>query len=566
MRYIYTLLITHLLAALSLFGQTNEAVLYKAMQDEMARSKNELILPGSPAPFFVAYTVGENQYISVSSTLGVILSSKESEKERLHSVNLYVGDNKFSSDYSYTGNGIQSPSFTTRDDNYDQLRRNFWQTSDLSYKFAVEVYNSKKNNIKTANISEEEKALPDLLPLKKVEVYATAEPALNLSKKSYEDLAKLLSKEFAKYPQISDSRVEADGVETVYYYLSTEGTKVKEKEVYAGITFRGKVRNNKGQIVQDVETIFAPAFEQLPSKEALIAKVNKFAEKLVSLCNAEPMAEYYFGPVLFENDAVATILSDNLVSQSGIISIRKPIQVLASVLRVENVGAMKDIKPLEERINKKVIDSRLSVSNKTDLKEFNGMFLLGSYEMDAQGVAPVKDVKLIENGILKTLLSSRVPTRKISESTGSVRFGVRPRAVVTGVAPGVLVVNSLSGSSRDELKADLIKAAIEEGLDYAYIVRNIASETTQYIYKVSVKDGSETLVTGTEVTPVPLTKLKRVLGVSKEQEATSYLYKGSIPTSIIHPKAILIEDIEINKKPLSVQKESPLISRLEMSL
>lgn len=566
MRYIYTLLITHLLAALSLFGQTNEAVLYKAMQDEMARSKNELILPGSPAPFFVAYTVGENQYISVSSTLGVILSSKESEKERLHSVNLYVGDNKFSSDYSYTGNGIQSPSFTTRDDNYDQLRRNFWQTSDLSYKFAVEVYNSKKNNIKTANISEEEKALPDLLPLKKVEVYATAEPALNLSKKSYEDLAKLLSKEFAKYPQISDSRVEADGVETVYYYLSTEGTKVKEKEVYAGITFRGKVRNNKGQIVQDVETIFAPAFEQLPSKEALIAKVNKFAEKLVSLCNAEPMAEYYFGPVLFENDAVATILSDNLVSQSGIISIRKPIQVLASVSRVENVGAMKDIKPLEERINKKVIDSRLSVSNKTDLKEFNGMFLLGSYEMDAQGVAPVKDVKLIENGILKTLLSSRVPTRKISESTGSVRFGVRPRAVVTGVAPGVLVVNSLSGSSRDELKADLIKAAIEEGLDYAYIVRNIASETTQYIYKVSVKDGSETLVTGTEVTPVPLTKLKRVLGVSKEQEATSYLYKGSIPTSIIHPKAILIEDIEINKKPLSVQKESPLISRLEMSL
>lgn len=566
MRYIYTLLITHLLAALSLFGQTNEAVLYKAMQDEMARSKNELILPGSPAPFFVAYTVGENQYISVSSTLGVILSSKESEKERLHSVNLYVGDNKFSSDYSYTGNGIQSPSFTTRDDNYDQLRRNFWQTSDLSYKFAVEVYNSKKNNIKTANISEEEKALPDLLPLKKVEVYATAEPALNLSKKSYEDLAKLLSKEFAKYPQISDSRVEADGVETVYYYLSTEGTKVKEKEVYAGITFRGKVRNNKGQIVQDVETIFAPAFEQLPSKEALIAKVNKFAEKLVSLCNAEPMAEYYFGPVLFENDAVATILSDNLVSQSGIISIRKPIQVLASVSRVENVGAMKDIKPLEERINKKVIDSRLSVSNKTDLKEFSGMFLLGSYEMDAQGVAPVKDVKLIENGILKTLLSSRVPTRKISESTGSVRFGVRPRAVVTGVAPGVLVVNSLSGSSRDELKADLIKAAIEEGLDYAYIVRNIASETTQYIYKVSVKDGSETLVTGTEVTPVPLTKLKRVLGVNKEQEATSYLYKGSIPTSIIHPKAILIEDIEINKKPLSVQKESPLISRLEMSL
>lgn len=561
MRYIYTLLITHLLVALSLFGQTNEGVLYKAMQDEMVRSKNELILPASPAPYFVAYTVGENQYISVSSALGVILSSKESAKERVHAVNLYVGDSKFSSDYSYTGNGVQSSSFTTRDDNYDQLRRNFWQTSDLSYKLAVEVYNSKKNNLKTANISEEEKALPDMLPLKKTEVYAANEPAFNLSKKSYEDLSKLLSKEFEKYPQISDSRVEVDGVETIYYYLSTEGTKVKENESYVGITLRGKIRNSKGQIIQDVETIFAPAFEKLPSAEVLITRVNRFSEKLVSLQNAETMNEYYFGPVLFENEAVATILSENLVSQSGIISIRKPVQVMASVSRVENISNMKDIKPLEERINKKVIDSRLSVSNKTDLKDFNGMALFGNYEMDAQGVAPVKDVKLIENGILKTLLSSRVPTRKISESTGSVRFGVRPRAIVTGVAPGALVVSSPNGASKDELRAELIKAATEEGLDYAYIVRNIASETTQYIYKVSVKDGTETLVTGTEVTPVPLNKLKRVLGVSKEQDATNYLYKGAIPTSIIYPKAILIEDIEINKKPLSIQKESPLISK-----
>ena len=188
MRYIYTLIISQLLIVFSLFGQTNDNILFKAMQDEMMRSKNELILPASPAPFFLAYTVGENQYVSVSSSLGALLSSKESFRERMHSVNLYVGDNKFSSDYSYSGNGILSPNFTSRDDNYDQLRRNFWQTSDVAYKFAVEVYNSKKNNIKTANLSEEEKTLPDMLSLKKVEVYVSAAPSFNFSKKSYEEL------------------------------------------------------------------------------------------------------------------------------------------------------------------------------------------------------------------------------------------------------------------------------------------------------------------------------------------------------------------------------------------
>ena len=115
MRYIYTLIIAQLLIVCSLFGQKNESVLFKAMQDEMLRSKNELVLPASPKPFFVAYTVGENQFISVSSSLGVILSSKESSKERIHSVNLYVGDNKFSSDYSYSANGVATPSFTSRD-------------------------------------------------------------------------------------------------------------------------------------------------------------------------------------------------------------------------------------------------------------------------------------------------------------------------------------------------------------------------------------------------------------------------------------------------------------------
>ena len=52
MRYIYTLIIAQLLIVCSLFGQKNESVLFKAMQDEMLRSKNELGLPASPKAFF----------------------------------------------------------------------------------------------------------------------------------------------------------------------------------------------------------------------------------------------------------------------------------------------------------------------------------------------------------------------------------------------------------------------------------------------------------------------------------------------------------------------------------
>ncbi len=554
------ILIYTCLSSLS-YGQRNESVLFKAMQDEMDRTKKELTLPNAPATNFVGYTVAENAYISVSSSLGTLTYTKESPRERVHSVNLYVGNSQFSSDYSYTDNGINLNFFTTRDDNYDQLRRNFWQTSDVAYKFAVEVYKSKKNAVKTATLTEEEKALPDMLPLTGTVVSTPAIPEFYMNKKAYQELACKLSKVFEKYPSVYGSKIDIDGIQTVYYYLTTEGTKIKEPAGYVSILIKGSVRNNLGQVVDDQKTIYAKTFDKLPAEPALIACVEDFAERLTSLAKAPNIHEYYLGPVLFEEAASAKIFADNLIAPSGIVAHRQPFQVMASVARAESVSDAKNVKPLEDRLGKKVIDSRLNVQNRTDLTDYQGMSLIGNYTLDAQGVVPVKEIKLVENGILKSLLSSRVPTKKVKGSTGSLRYGVSPRSITKAIAPGTLVVSAPEGASSSELKSQLIKAAIEEGLDYAYIVRTFADETDQYLYKVSVKDGSETLVTGAEISPIQFIKLKRVLGVSKDEMAFNYLYNGSIPTSIIAPKSVLIEDIEIMNKPMNVQKESPLIAK-----
>ncbi|MHC1780588.1 MAG: metallopeptidase TldD-related protein [Bacteroidales bacterium] len=543
-----------------LFSQ-QESTLFKAMRDEMNRSMKELKLPNSPAPWFISYITGETSYISVIASKGVLLNSKVSPKERVHSVNLLVGNSEFSSDYSYTGNGIISATLAPSEDNYDQLRRGLWQTTDNAYKFAVEVYKSKQNNIKNANLTDEEKTLHDMIPLSGREKNSYIPGSVNMNRKSYEELSKKLSAEFSKYPYLSDSRVSIDIILANYYYVSTEGREFTEAVSFVILSVNGKVRNKKGQVIRDNKVILSSEFEKLPSEQELIKVVNEFAVNMGSLQNASEMDEYYFGPVLFESEATAAIFASNLVSPSGIFSFRKPIQVMASVARVENISSRRDIKPLEERVGKKVIDSRITVVNKTDLKTFGTTPLIGSYSTDAQGVVPVKEITLIENGILKNLLSTRVPTRKSKSSTGSLRFGARPRSVSQEVSPGVLEINAPSGSTLSQLKDDLIKAAKEEGLEYAYIVRKITGESDQYIYRVSVKDGSETLVIGAEISSVPLNKLKRVLGVTSNQKVFNYLYQGTVPVSLIYPEALLIEDIEINKKPLNIVKDSPLISK-----
>jgi hypothetical protein len=600
----------------TLQGQSDNSVLYKAMEDEMNRSKNELKLPNSPSPWFVAYTVADIGYTSVISSKGTTIYTKVSPKERLHSVNLYVGDSKFSSDYAYSGNGILTTSMTITENNYDQLRRSFWQTSDIAYKMAVEVFNSKQNAIKSANLTEQEKNLPDMLPLanpvvninqrgqhnqhnqsgqqvnpnwnanqnqqvnqnwnanqnqqarqnqqtrQKLNAQQNSNfemPQIPLAVNKYQELANKLSAELAKYNSIFDSRVEIDGIESIFHYLSTEGSKIVEPVGYVAVTFKGKVRNTKGQVLRDQEVVYSRTFETLPTEQELTTAVGQFAARLTALLSGSEMEEYYLGPVLFVEDAAAQILADNLISPAGVFAYRRPIQVMATVGRPENVSARRDIKALEERINKKVIDSRISVKNMTDTKTYDNAPLIGYYNIDAQGVIPQKETSLIENGILRNLLSTRVPTKTSSASTGSLRYGTRPRAIPLESAPGNLIITVKDGTTHEQLKSDLIKAAVEEGLDYAYIVKKIANETDQLIYKVSVKDGSESLVTGAEVTPVPLTKLKRVLGLNQNQKIYNYLYQGTVPVSVVYPDGILIEDIEINRKPVNVQKDSPLI-------
>jgi len=542
------------------YAQTNDNILFKAMEDEMKRAEKDLKLPGAPPIYFISCTVTENRYISITSNKGNVVYVKESPKERMHSINLYVGNSKLSSDYSYSGNGMVSQQFTTSDDNYDQLRRNFWQTYDLAYKFAVEVYNSKKNNLKTANLSDQEKALEDITPLKKIEVYTPHFDQYSLDKKILSDLADKISLKISESKGVFDAKAEIDGIENVYYYVSNEGTKIKEPVAYIRITMSAKIRNAKKQVIKDKKVFYAKSTLKLPSESEILNMATSFASELSSMYDISTVDEYYLGPVLFVEEAAGAVFAENIAGPSGVLSFRKPIQVMATVARPENVGNAKNIKPLEERMGKKVVDNRLSVMNITSDTKFGASELLGSYRYDAQGIKAKDSVLLIQNGILKNLLSTRVPTLKIKESTGSLRFGVKPRSVSLAQAPGNLIIKSSSTANCDSLKKMLIVSAKEEGLEYCYIVKKIAAYDEIKLVKVNVNDGKETIITGAEIGVIPFTKLKRVLGVSTEQSLYNYLYNEEIPVSVVHPKGVLIEDVEIDKKQISVQKESKLIN------
>ncbi|MFR7878080.1 MAG: hypothetical protein ACLU4J_17765, partial [Butyricimonas paravirosa] len=78
------------------------------------------------------------------------------------------------------------------------------------------------------------------------------------------------------------------------------------------------------------------------------------------------------------------------------------------------------------------------------------------------------------------------------------------------------------------------------------------------IYKVDVKDGSETQVRFGDVSAINLAKIKRVLDISSKENVSNYILNRQVLSSLIYPASVLIEDVEINKSEPKKEKEPVL--------
>ena len=165
-----------------------------------------------------------------------------------------------------------------------------------------------------------------------------------------------------------------------------------------------------------------------------------------------------------------------------------------------------------------------------------------SGEMDDEGVKPVA-VRVIEKGILKRMLSSRVPVKGASESNGHAH------ALAGGAAmpgPTNLIVEAAGAVPMSELKDRLRALCRERGLPYGLLLRQFqasgsvedlsADDLTDpsmeltlagtgrggaalqplSIWKVYADDGREEQVRGLRLTDLRLSALKQILGAGRD--------------------------------------------------
>ncbi len=535
-----------------LTGRNTEDIISQAIKKEVDRNLAGLRMESLQAPFFISYTIGDIKSLSVSASHGSLTSS-DINHYRGANARLLIGDYTCS-DENYNGTPRSAGSFDgspTLDNDEKGIRYTVWRDLDAIYKRAAETYEQKMSTIKQLNIPEKDLELPDWDKTPVVVMNDLPRQKVNLEKGIYEQYVKEASSVFKEYAEVLDSEVSVLIYDALIYFYNTEGTEFRFPLTFTTLALSNYGQNKDGEYFSysTGHTFATP--DGLPSIEEVKKEAHKVAQYLMEEIHAPKLEESYSGPVLFEGVSVVSTMYANLVYGENIHlnAIRKPLSAS---------GFSAGGNSLEDMMDKRIVAREITIEDLTGTKEYKGEKLLGYAPVDGQGVVPPERLVLVEDGVLKTLLSDRVPTPKVPHSNGHALLGY---SLGNGISPGVIRISDTRKMEENKLKQELLASAEAEGYEYAYIVRETSGDGSYPIllYRVNIADGSETRVRSAFINNLDDKSFRNVIGVS-DQEQVYHTVSGS-PISIITPRAILFEELRIQSDRVDDFRMPPKVPR-----
>lgn len=498
----------------------------RAMKDELSRSVTELQLQKMDKPYFLAYRMDDINQSTVSAMLGSLTLEQPSHM-RLIGVEVRVGDyaldnsnyvslRNFGGGMAGMFSGIsQAP----LDDNYQQIRRNFWLATDSQYKKALEDLSAKRAALEMRKHADD---VPDFT--KETPVTESDSPAkAQVSHDELKALARELSAVFRSTPEINSSSVDLEYRNFYTRYVNSEGSTFTRAQPVFKLQINARTQAADGLPISDSIELFGRTLADLPPKDVLISRTRTMADRILKLRSAASV-ERYNGPVLFEGEAAAEILTQQFAT--GLMAVRTPLsddprfEMFFNQMMAQMGGGS-----FVDKIGGRVLPDFLNVTDNPLLPDYKGAKLLGTSRIDDDAVK-TRETKLVEHGVLKTLLATRVPVRAVPHSTGSRRGW--------GPTPSNLVVTSEKSSTREELRKELLRRAKDRGLEYAIVVRRVGgggsagsfmrmamrmaqqggqgSASMAEVYKLYL-DGHEELIQAAEIAEMTPASFKDIVAV-----------------------------------------------------
>jgi predicted Zn-dependent protease len=538
--------------------RTNDAVVQRALQDELARSMSDLHLGDESRPYYLGYTIYDLEQASVNATLGALTAS-HAYRGRILRTDLRVGDPSF--DNSNFEGGARVETVPIEDD-YAALRRELWLRTDEAYKAALETLARKRAAAEgQADAAADEAAVGDFSK----EAASHLEvpfPAGAAEPQALREAARKLSSVLADFPEISSSRVSASYAIVRRRLLSSEGTFVDDNQHTVQINVVAETQAPDGMKLRSFVPFTALVPTGLPALAEMEKSVRAMAKELVAMRGA-PVAASGAGAVLFEGLAAPQVVK--LLLGDQVAGTPPPKTAQAGSDEGNDQGA------LATKLGQKVAAAGVNaVDDPAQAAGPGKAALYGSYKIDDEGV-PAQRVSLIEHGVLKSLLMSRTPRKEIVHSNGHARA---PRFAAPRARVGTLVVSGVRPQPRAALLEELGKIAKGGGIT-TYVVRLLDDDSLAggeaddlaallsfgmgghgpppvrplVVYRLD--HGKETLVRGLLLENLLPRSLKDITAVGADPTVYNFLEGGAgfsgVPTTIISPP-LLVSDVDVRRQ------------------
>jgi len=493
----------------------------KAMLVELQRSQEKLQLGQLQRPYYIDYQVTEIQDYLADSTLGT-LRNDQANIGRLVRVVVRIGDYKQDSFYQQ---GTGSVEVMPLDNNEMSLRHQLWLATHKAYKAALTGLTEKEAALKNVVVETE---LPDFSQEKPVESVNEL-PRLDTDLEKWKQTTRATSDLFRRDPELESSSAVLHFRILNRYFVNTEGTVTRNGKAVYMYSFEGSAQAPDGMRVDRSHGYVVGTPSELPTQEQL----QKDAQQLVGtfdLLRKAPLVEDdYHGPVLFSADA-ATALFERLIV-SNILGVRPE---LGNPARVRGDFA--------SYYKSRVLPDFLSAVDDPRPKKIDGQTLLGSYDVDDEGVK-AEPLTVIDKGVLVSFLLGREPIKDFLHSNGHGRTPLAgaPRPQISN-----LIFKASNGVSFDELKKKLIQMCKDQGRPYGYYVETTGVRLApRLLWRVYTSDGHMELVRGAVFNQLDTRTLRTDIVAAGNDE---YVYNRfePLPSAIVAP-SLLFDELEIQR-------------------
>lgn len=514
------------------------------MTSELHRAFTSLGAQGSDRqlpPYFLSYSVSDADIVAIRAQYGALVNSS-SNHIRVADVQVRLGSPELDNTHgAHRASAVNSVPLPLADDR-DALARTLWVATNTGYGNAVDNYLRVKTEAQVR--AKEEDTSPDFSKQAPQVAIVKPAPPVRVDRAAWEDRVRAVSRVFREFPDVYQNVVLLTLQNETDYFVSSEGSRVITPHMQARIVMLAVTRADDGMDLFRDQTFEAETADGLPPQADIESAARALGKSLEALRKA-PVTEPFDGPAILSGRASAVFFHE----------------VLGHRLEGQRQRGDEEGQTFTKELGKDVLPPFLSVADDPTRTTWGNTWLSGSYTYDDEG-QKAQRVDLIQDGVLKNFLMSRLPIASFSSSNGHGR--AQTGRMPTGRQGNLIVTSSRSESDAD-LRHQLIEEAKKQGKPYGLYFEDISSGfavTTRsspqafqviplVVWRVYVDGRPDELVRGVSIVGTPLAAMKRILATGNKSEVFNGecgAESGTVPVSAIAP-AMLVSEIETQRQP-----------------